>query len=186
MKIFREKLSTVLKYVVIIMIIVAPLSSEAQSQKKKLTTIEAIEKAFLGWAGGQTYGNWFGPGWWGGNIHTPNPGSRAPVDSMDEIAMAHDFGYQVAEEQGAKYGNFEEYRLKGLADSIAAAQARNLTKWTYPPRDTDLAEENREIMYTFFEFESLAYDGLYASAFTNQILLGTWIGLIEYYRPGLN
>lgn len=127
----------------------APLSSEAQTPQT-MSQIEALKLAIRGKIIQETYGNWFGPGWWGGTRDTRGPGEKPPTDSMDEIAMAHDFGYQVAEEEGKKYGGFEEERLKSIADAIAAAQAKTLT-WIHPPKKPALAEKNREIMIKTFE-----------------------------------
>ena|GEM_PF-3878262 len=80
------------------------------------------------------YGNWYGPGWWGGGNASDNPGTRAPVDELDSIAMRHDFAYQIAEEQGKLHGPAEEQRLKALADAIAVQDSKKLPA---DPRDWD-------------------------------------------------
>lgn len=72
------------------------------------------------------YGNWYGPGYWGGSTDLKNPGLKPPVDSLDEVAMRHDFAYLLAEQQGAIYGYEEELRLKGIADKIAVDEAKAL------------------------------------------------------------
>jgi hypothetical protein len=38
------------------------------------------------------YGNWYGPGYWGGGEDPDKAGLKAPVDSLDAIAMRHDYG----------------------------------------------------------------------------------------------
>jgi hypothetical protein len=98
-----------------------------------------------------TYGNWYGPGWWGGGRDPDRPGGGAPINSLDAIAMKHDFLYQIAEEQGRIHGPAEEQRIKSIADAIAVAEARALdpdpTKWKIPElKDPELAAQKaREI-----------------------------------------
>jgi hypothetical protein len=53
------------------------------------------------------YGNWYGPGWWGGD-RKATAGGKPPVDEMDAAAQRHDFGYQEAERMGKIYGKAEE------------------------------------------------------------------------------
>jgi len=80
------------------------------------------------------YGNWYGPGWWGGGSESGAPGNRAPVDALDAVAMRHDFAYELAEEQGRIHGPAEEQRLKAIADAIAVRDAKKLPA---DPRDWD-------------------------------------------------
>jgi len=80
------------------------------------------------------YGNWYGPRWWGGGNDVSSPGTRAPVDALDAVAMRHDFAYEIAEEQGKIHGAAEEQRLKALADAIAVRDAKKLPE---DPRDWD-------------------------------------------------
>ena len=47
------------------------------------------------------YGNWYGPGWWGGSELSDRVGGLPPVDALDAVAQKHDFGYELAEELGA-------------------------------------------------------------------------------------
>jgi len=48
-------------------------------RKKPLSTIASPK-----------YGNWYGPGWWGGSNADDKPGDKPPINSLDMIAMAHD------------------------------------------------------------------------------------------------
>jgi hypothetical protein len=85
------------------------------------------------------YGNWYGPGYWGGSRDPNKPGSKPPVDSLDAIAMRHDFAYQIAKEIGGS----EKYRIMAMADAIAVQEALALdpdpTKWDMPPTDPEKA-----------------------------------------------
>lgn len=59
--------------------------------------------AIIGGEGEKTlirYGNWYGPGWWGGSELDQRDGILAPIDSLDEVAQKHDFGYLIAEKLG--------------------------------------------------------------------------------------
>lgn len=83
-------------------------------------------------------GNWTGPGWWGGSEDPNKAGNLPPIDSMDAVAMRHDFGYQIAEEYGKRFncGRLEQ-RLKAMADEIAVRDALalpdNPMDWPMPP-----------------------------------------------------
>ncbi len=110
------------------------------------------------------YGNWYGPGYWGGSEDPNSPGSKGPVDSLDEVAMRHDFAYLLAEQQGAIYGKEEELRLKGIADKIAVDEAKALPadprKWPNPPRgsvDYEDIKGYRERMISGFTMEKEGY-----------------------------
>jgi hypothetical protein len=129
MKTCDKKCHKVIKIIVIFLIGIVPILSFATNpQKESMGYAEALTRAGVGALSGETYGNWFGPGWWGGSKSLSAPGDGAPVDSMDEIAMRHDFGYLVAEQQGKIFGKKEEYRLKAIADSIAAEEAQKLNE----------------------------------------------------------
>ena len=111
---------------------------------------------------GARYGNWLGPKWWGGSELEGRCGIMPPVDSLDALAQRHDMAYAVAEEQGRLHNSkAEEYRLKAMADHIAARDARNLdpdpTKWAHPPQDPDTASRYQARLITSFKYE----EGLY-------------------------
>jgi len=102
------------------------------------------------------YGNWYGPGYWGGGTDSDKPGSKAPVDALDAIAQRHDFAYQIAEEQGERLGKAEEERLKAIADSIAVREAKRLNsdphKWNPPAFDPTTAAHYRERIIFGFSY----------------------------------
>jgi hypothetical protein len=114
----------------------------------------------LGWKGedldsvATRYGNWYGPGWWGGGVRDDRPGLRPPVDWLDACAQKHDFGYQIAEEYGKILGDAEKFRLMALADLIAARDAARLPDdprdWVPPPTDIDAARRYRDRMVVGF------------------------------------
>ena len=84
-------------------------------------------------------GNWTGPGWWGGSDDPNKPGNLPPVDSIDGVAMRHDFGYQIAEDYGKRFNSpYLEQQLKALADEIAVRDAMALPddpmNWPMPPQ----------------------------------------------------
>ena len=93
------------------------------------------------------YGNWYGPGWWGGSELPDRAGSLPPVDALDAVAQKHDFGYLVAERLGAGNKALEAH-YKALADVIAVRDARALPedprRWNPPPRDPVMARKYRE------------------------------------------
>ncbi len=89
------------------------------------------------------YGNWFGPGWWGGSELDKTVGMLAPIDSLDAVAQKHDFGYKVAEFLGKARLDIEA-RYKAIADAIAARDAFALStdpaKWPIPASNPTLAK----------------------------------------------
>lgn len=89
------------------------------------------------------YGNWFGPGWWGGSELSDRVGMLPPIDSLDAVAQKHDFGYKVAEELGKGRPDVEAH-YKALADAIAARDAMALSddpsKWPMPAANPELAK----------------------------------------------
>lgn len=128
------------------------------------------------------YGNWYGPGWWGGGADKDKPGNLPPVDELDAAAQRHDFGYLVAEKMGKIYGKAEELRLKGIADAIAVRDAMRLdpdpSKWTPPAADPAKADRYRNRIITGFTYESSGYD-----AAGNLVLGADWVtSPIENYE----
>lgn len=109
------------------------------------------------------YGNWYGPGWWGGGKDVAHAGDRKPVDSLDATAMRHDFAYQLAEQQGRIHGLKEEQRLKAMADMIAVKETLQLdadpSKWPQPPSDPEKANRYRDRIISGFDYTSGARDG---------------------------
>jgi hypothetical protein len=99
------------------------------------------------------YGNWYGPGWWGGSEDPTRVGMLAPVDSLDAVALKHDFGYKVAEELGAGRPAITAHYM-AVADAIAArdaaALAPNPVLWPNPPVDLVLAKQLRDSMVVGF------------------------------------
>ncbi|SHO52122.1 hypothetical protein [Desulfopila aestuarii] len=102
--------------------------------------------AIVGGEGADTlirYGNWFGPGWWGGSTLDDRSGVLPPVDSLDEVAQKHDFGYMLAEKLGKGRPDVEAY-YKGVADEIAAREAKALSddpaQWARPAPDPAAAK----------------------------------------------
>lgn len=89
------------------------------------------------------YGNWFGPGWWGGSELDDRVGMLPPIDSLDAVAQKHDFGYMVAEQLGKGRPDIEA-KFKALADAIAARDAMALSddpsKWPMPAARPELAK----------------------------------------------
>lgn len=107
------------------------------------------------------YGNWYGPGFWGGYRHATRAGPKAPVDSLDEIAQRHDFGYVIASKYGKIYGKDIEYMLRGMADAIAVNDAMKLSSnpldWEHRPVDIEKAKRYRARLITGFIMESKGY-----------------------------
>lgn len=102
------------------------------------TVGEFAHDAIVGGEGADTlirYGNWFGPGWWGGSTLDDRSGVLPPLDSLDEVAQKHDFGYMLAEKLGKGRPDVEAY-YKALADEIAAREAKKLSddpsEWRRP------------------------------------------------------
>ncbi|MCP5537456.1 MAG: hypothetical protein H7A51_14635 [Akkermansiaceae bacterium] len=88
------------------------------------------------------YGNWYGPGWWGGSELSNRAGMLPPVDALDAVAQKHDFAYEIAEKLGR--GNKQlEAHYKALADVIAVKDTLALpsdpTKWKPPAKDPVMA-----------------------------------------------
>ena len=102
------------------------------------------------WAGeGESrfrYGNWYGPGWWGGSEAENKAGRMPPVDGLDKVAQKHDFGYEIAEKFGR--GNKLEAYYKALADVIAVRDSLALDsdplRWDPPAKDPVLARKYLE------------------------------------------
>ena len=124
------------------------------------------------------YGNWYGPGWWGGDNQKESPGNRAPVDELDAIAMRHDFAYQIAEEQGKIHGAAEEQRLKALADAIAVRDAKTLPQdprdWDPPAADPAKADRYRRRIGFGFAYlsggrDAASYAGWLYNALSDKI-----------------
>jgi hypothetical protein len=109
------------------------------------------------------YGNWYGPGWWGGGKDAAHAGDRKPVDSLDAAAMRHDFAYQLAEQQGRIHGLKEEQRLKAMADAIAVRETLQLdadpSKWPQPASDPEKANRYRDRIISGFDYTSGAREG---------------------------
>jgi hypothetical protein len=93
------------------------------------------------------YGNWYGPGWWGGSELDNRAGALAPVDALDAVAQKHDFGYELAEKLG-KHDPKLEAHYKAIADAIAVRDTLSLPddprKWNPPAKDAQLARKYRE------------------------------------------
>ena len=100
------------------------------------------------------YGNWYGPGWWGGSELDNRVGGLPPVDWLDACAQKHDMGYQVAEEYGKILGDAEKYRLMAIADEIAARDAARLPDdprdWVPPPTNPEEARRYRDRLQVGF------------------------------------
>ena len=107
----------------------------------------AWDYGFEGWNTLIRYGNWYGPGWWGGSEDPKRVGLLPPMDALDAIAQKHDFGYQVAEELGKGHPELEAY-YKAMADGIAVRDAMALPEdpalWSPPPRDVAQARVYRD------------------------------------------
>lgn len=110
------------------------------------------------------YGKWYGPGYWGGAENADKAGLAAPVDSLDEVAQRHDYGYLVAEKYGKIYGKQYEYKLKAMADKIAVRDAMKLpedpAKWEKVPADIEAAKRYHDRIITGFILESDIYKNL--------------------------
>lgn len=101
------------------------------------------------------YGNWLGPGWWGGSELDSRPGMLAPIDDLDRTAQRHDFGYQIAEELGRGRPGVEgTYRM--IADIIAIRDTllldRDPAKWAHPPKDVALARTFVQRLVISFDY----------------------------------
>ncbi len=150
---------------------VSPLTKERCELAISLLVITKVTFDHAGWmalcvgeAIGEDiirYGNWYGPGYWGGFEHPTRAGPKAPVDSLDAVAQRHDFGYELANRYGKIYGYAVELRLRGIADKIAVREASALpddpTKWDHPPAKVDKAKRYRVRMISMFVTESKFY-----------------------------
>lgn len=120
------------------------------------------------------YGNWYGPKYWGGGTDIDKPGYKAPVDSLDEIAMRHDYGYVIAEKYGKIYGKAYEYKLKAIADKIAVEESMELpkdpTKWDKPPKNPVKTARYRDRIITGFIMESDLYVLLDGATMVNGVV----------------
>jgi hypothetical protein len=100
-------------------------------------------------------GYWYGPGWWGGSTLPDRVGPMPPTDSLDAVAMRHDFAYQIAEQYGAAFNSPAlEQRIKSMADMQAVVDAASLPDdpqlWKYPPADIEEAKQARaQMVYGF-------------------------------------
>ena len=93
------------------------------------------------------YGNWYGPGWWGGSELDARAGALPPIDGLDRVAQKHDFGYEIAEKL-ARGNKRLEAHYKALADVIAVRDSLALDsdprRWDPPAKDPGLARKYRE------------------------------------------
>ena len=93
------------------------------------------------------YGNWYGPGWWGGSELDARAGALPPIDALDRVAQKHDFGYEIAEKLGRGNKRLEAH-YKALADVIAVRDSLALDsdprRWDPPAKDPGLARKYRE------------------------------------------
>lgn len=121
-----------------------------------------LAKGFYKWETITRYGNWYGPGWWGGGEDKDQPGSAQPVDELDAVAQRHDFAYQVAERMGKIHGTREQYRLMAIADWMAVRDSMALdedpAKWDPPPSDISAADRYRNRIITGFDYLSKGRD----------------------------
>jgi len=139
----------------------------------KMLAQAAFHKA---WSGEKfiEYGNWYGPGYWGGGRGKESPGNKPPIDALDAVAQRHDFAYQIAEEMGKIHGPAEEKRLKGIADEIAVREARSLPEdprdWDPPAPDPESADRHRDRIGFGFAYTSVGYKTVAATQKTLQQL----------------
>ena len=114
------------------------------------------------------YGNWYAPNWWGGSELKDRVGPLPPVDSLDAIAMRHDFAYQIAEEMEQAFANPRlGQELRAMADIIAMEEALMLPgdprDWPHPPQDPEDARKMRALMvYGFSVLAPMRTHGLSA------------------------
>lgn len=135
-----------LKVFVILLLAAAWHATPLLAQDRLPTYGKAIwDSAFEG-ANAIRYGNWYGPGWWGGSQDPKRVGILKPIDSLDAVAQKHDFGYKVAEALGNGRPAFIAHYM-AIADAIAIRDAANLPKdpalWPHPPADVKLARTLR-------------------------------------------
>lgn len=112
------------------------------------------------------YGNWYGPGWWGGSEDPKRCGMLPPIDALDKVAQKHDFGYQVAEEVGKHRPEIVAY-FKAVADAIAVRDAMALPadprRWSPPAKDPALAKRHRDRLAIGFKDFVKNWNALLAS-----------------------
>lgn len=93
------------------------------------------------------YGNWYGPGWWGGSEDSSRVGMLPPIDALDMVAQRHDFGYQIAEELGKGRPELVHYYM-AMADGIAVRDAMALPSdpalWSPKPANVEQARVYRD------------------------------------------
>ena len=133
------------------------------------------------------YGNWYGPGYWGGGEDEHKAGFKPPLDSLDAVAMRHDYGYVIAEKYGKIYGKKYEYKLKAMADKIAVNESMALPKdprkWDKPPADINKAARYRDRIITGFIIESDLYKDLSTATRVGDTITSpfiTWFDKIDY------
>ena len=133
------------------------------------------------------YGKWYGPGYWGGGENPHKAGLAGPVDSLDEVAMRHDFGYVIAEKYGKIYGKQYEFKLKAMADMVAVQDAMKLPldpkKWEKIPSDPNAASRYRDRIITGFIIESDIYKNLADATKVGDVVTSpfiNWFDQIDY------
>jgi hypothetical protein len=133
------------------------------------------------------YGNWYGPGYWGGKEDEDQAGFAAPVDSLDEVAMRHDFGYVIADKYGKIYGKQYEFKLKAMADKVAVQDAMKLPfdprQWKKVPADPEAASRYRDRIITGFIMESDIYKNLADATKVGDVVTSpfiNWFDQIDY------
>ena len=129
------------------------------------------------------YGNWYGPGYWGGGEDPNKAGLAAPVDSLDAVAMRHDFGYVIAEKYGKIYGKQYEFKLKAMADMVAVQDAMKLPqdprKWDQVPQDPEAASRYRDRIITGFIIESDLYKNLADATKVGDVITSPFITMFD-------
>ncbi len=126
------------------------------------SAVGALGKTIWDWgAGGEgsntimRYGNWLGPGWWGGSELPNKVGMLPPIDDLDAVAQKHDFGYELAEKLGKGRPNVEAY-YKAMADFIAVCDTRDLppdpTLWRHPSPNPEQAKVFMDRLDTAFTY----------------------------------
>ncbi|MDD2465829.1 MAG: hypothetical protein PHI97_17665 [Desulfobulbus sp.] len=133
------------------------------------------------------YGKWYGPGYWGGGEDPDKAGLAPPVDSLDAVAMRHDFGYVIAEKYGKIYGKQYEFKLKAMADMVAVKDAMKLPsdpkKWDRVPADPEAASRYRDRIVTGFIIESDIYKNLADATRVGDVVTSpfiNWFDQIDY------
>lgn len=129
------------------------------------------------------YGKWYGPGYWGGGEDPNKAGLAAPVDSLDAVAMRHDFGYVIAEKYGKIYGKQYEFKLKAMADMVAVQDAMKLPqdprKWDQVPQDPEAASRYRDRIVTGFIIESDLYKNLADATKVGDVITSPFITMFD-------